>query len=109
MYDQIKQTLRALDMESSSSQTASSVLAGIVTATITNPVDVIKTRIMNQNASSSPLYRGSFHALQRIVHEESVRALFKGWLPNFSRQGPQTVIMLFCAESLRRALDMPPV
>lgn len=112
VYDQIKHTLRdsfALNPNTMLAQVCASILAGLVTSTVTNPADVVKTRLMNQAASANPQYRGAFHALRTIVRQEGLRALLKGWLPNFSRQGPQTVILLFVAESLRRVLDMPPV
>ena len=56
-----------------------------------------------------PRYRGSIDAFRTIVRCEGWGALLKGWIPNFSRQGPQTVIMMFVAERLRSLLDMPPV
>jgi hypothetical protein len=120
-YDQIKSTLRDsfhLDPNTKFSQISSSVVAGFFTATITNPIDVIKTRLMNQKHASSqvnigsstlPFYRGTFHAFTTIVANEGWTALLKGWVPNFSRQGPQTVIMLFVAERMRTWLGMPPV
>ena len=100
VYDQIKSTIRSfgVDADARRNQIGASVLAGAVTSLITNPIDVIKTRLMFQQkavpsavsnsaeSSSSPVrYRGTIHCFQSTVQSEGWRALFKGLLPNFSR------------------------
>ncbi len=104
MYDQIKSAIRSfgVDADAKRNQIGASVLAGAVTSLITNPIDVIKTRLMFQQkavpsavssaaesaAAASPIrYRGTIHCFQSTVRSEGWRALFKGLLPNFSRCG----------------------
>ncbi|KAI9565283.1 hypothetical protein GHT06_009068 [Daphnia sinensis] len=41
------------------------------------PLDTVKVRLQTQDARH-PTYRGTFHCLQTIVQQESVRGLFKG-------------------------------
>ncbi len=59
---------------------ASAASAGIATATATNPIWLIKTRMqLQQTNTASPLkYRSSLDCLSRVVREEGVRGLYKG-------------------------------
>lgn len=58
----------------------SAASAGIATATATNPIWLIKTRMQLQqsNTTAPPKYRSSLDCLSRVVREEGVRGLYKG-------------------------------
>ncbi|KAJ3129074.1 hypothetical protein HK098_002666 [Nowakowskiella sp. JEL0407] len=59
-----------------------STLAALVATTATNPIDVVKTRIM----SSPPgTYKGTIDGMVKIVTKEGTMALMKGWTPSFTR------------------------
>jgi dicarboxylate transporter 10 len=62
---------------------SASFLAGVVAATITSPIDVIKTRVMSASGKSSIT-----HLLREITAQEGLRWMFKGWVPSFLRLGP---------------------
>lgn len=62
---------------------SASFLAGLVAATVTSPIDVIKTRVM-----SSPHNHGMMHAIGDIYRSEGIGWMFKGWVPSFLRLGP---------------------
>ncbi|CAO3665577.1 hypothetical protein G6F70_007471 [Rhizopus microsporus] len=55
----------------------SAATAGIVTATATNPIWVIKTRLQLQG-NGARRYQGSIDCLYHIVREEGIRGLYKG-------------------------------
>jgi solute carrier family 25 protein 33/36 len=55
----------------------SAATAGIVTATATNPIWVIKTRLQLQG-NGVRRYQGSIDCLYHIVREEGIRGLYKG-------------------------------
>ena len=59
---------------------SSAFCAGITTATATNPIWLIKTRMQLQSVAkdAAPLYRNSFHCLSEVVKKEGVSALYKG-------------------------------
>eukprot|EP00871_Galdieria_phlegrea_P001521 jgi/Galph1/236/GphlegSOOS_G4985.1 len=70
-----------------------STCAGIVTCLVTNPLWVIKTRLQLQignstNRKAVPMYtngssyRGLFHGLVQIVHDEGLRGLYRGLGPS---------------------------
>ena len=62
---------------------SASFLAGVAAATITSPIDVIKTRVMSSTGKSSiPRLLGEIYAA------EGLRWMFKGWVPSFLRLGP---------------------
>lgn len=62
---------------------SASFLAGVVAATITSPIDVVKTRVMSASGKSSIP-----HLLREITAAEGLRWMFKGWVPSFLRLGP---------------------
>ena len=62
---------------------SASFLAGLVAATVTSPIDVIKTRVM-----SSSHKQGVVGLIGEIYRAEGIRWMFKGWLPSFLRLGP---------------------
>lgn len=50
--------------------------AGVATAVLTTPLDVIKTRLMTQGASGT--YKGVFDCCSKIIRDEGAGAMFKG-------------------------------
>lgn len=92
-----------------------SMFAGLVAATASSPLDVIKTKIMNEcsktatsasDFQSSQLMRKVF---TDVVRTEGIRGFFKGWLPNWLRLGPHTIISLMLYEEFRKAMNLEPV
>jgi solute carrier family 25 (mitochondrial S-adenosylmethionine transporter), member 26 len=53
--------------------------AGAITGVLTTPLDVLKTRLMTQGATGR--YRGIVDCTTKIVQEEGVATLFRGWEP----------------------------
>jgi hypothetical protein len=43
------------------------------------------------------------------LRTEGVRGFFKGWLPNWFRLGPHTIISLMVYEELRAKMGLRPV
>jgi hypothetical protein len=80
--------------------------AGFVAAVVTNPVDVVKTRLMNQgNTASStqaPKYRGMGHCFATIMAQEGFSGFYKGFAPNFLRLGPQTIMTFIFYEQFTK-------
>lgn len=52
----------------------------LLARTVTFPVSLIKTRLQYQRAHSTQ-YSGGFHAFKQIIKQESLRGLFKGYIP----------------------------
>jgi len=87
--------------------TASSI-AGLIAALAATPIDVIKTRLMNQkklkgNINSAHIYKGSMDCLVQTVKHEGFFALYKGLLPLFLRLGPWNIIFFMTYEQLKKS------
>lgn len=77
---------------------SSSIVAGVMATTATQPVDVVKTRIMNAQ-------QGEYKSIwQCFVYTARTGPLgfFKGYVPAFFRLGPQTILTFVFMEQLRR-------
>lgn len=83
---------------------SASFLAGFIASVASNPVDVIKTRIMDQKpgADGTLPYKGQVHCFQKTVAEEGAMALYKGFVPTFTRQAPYVIVMFMTAEQLKQ-------
>lgn len=76
--------------------TVSGFLAACLGPAVTNPMDVVKTRMMAQAKAppDAPRYAGFFDALVRIPRDEGMLALFwKGLLPRLMRIAPGQAIV----------------
>lgn len=76
---------------------SASLAAGAIATTLTQPLDVLKTRAMNAKP-------GEFKSTWDIVkHTAKLGPLgfFKGYVPAFVRLGPHTVLTFLILEQLR--------
>ncbi|OXB57969.1 hypothetical protein ASZ78_004291 [Callipepla squamata] len=76
----------------------SSFTCGLAGALASNPVDVVRTRMMNQ--ASQPTvghsnYKGTLDCLLQTWKNEGFFALYKGFWPNWLRLGPWNIIVSF--------------
>nr|XP_034979077.1 brain mitochondrial carrier protein 1 isoform X3 [Zootoca vivipara] len=76
----------------------SSFTCGLAGAVASNPVDVVRTRMMNQRAivGTVDLYRGTLDGLVKTWKSEGFFALYKGFWPNWLRLGPWNIIIQCC-------------
>ncbi|EOD05909.1 hypothetical protein EMIHUDRAFT_243559 [Emiliania huxleyi CCMP1516] len=109
-YDQIKQLLARHTGASPAAlptMLTASMLAGLVTTTTTSPFDVVKTRAMaaaSGGQAGGVLQGGTSAAMAAIVRSEGFAGLLRGWLPNYLRQGPQTLLLLILNDRLTSGL-----
>ena len=110
-YDHTKSMLRELDAfradvgesEPFRLHIVTSLITGIVATTVAAPFDCIKSRVM---ADTEGRYRGGPSAVSRIVGEEGVAALFRGWWPAYSRLGPHAILCFPLYEWMRVRLGL---
>lgn len=107
-YDQIKETIleKGVMRDGLGTHVTASFAAGFVAAVASNPVDVIKTRVMNMKveAGMKPAYSGAIDCALKTVRAEGPMALYKGFIPTISRQGPFTVVLFVTLEQVRKLL-----
>ncbi|XP_075251530.1 mitochondrial uncoupling protein 4-like [Convolutriloba macropyga] len=111
-YDQVKShLLNDFSMKDNAvTHSLSSAASGLVAALVGTPADVIKTRIMNQPVDSNgrPLvYKGMLDCLFKTVGEEGVLALWKGFIPIWSRMAPWSLVFWVSYEKIRYFAGVP--
>ncbi|XP_077974031.1 mitochondrial dicarboxylate carrier-like [Styela clava] len=98
-YDQIKQNLLNTSYFKDNIVThfTSSFLAAALATAMTQPADVLKTRLMNAKPGE---FNSTWHC---VVDTGKVGPLgyFKGFVPAFVRLGPQTILMWVFKEQMR--------
>ncbi|KAK9326414.1 mitochondrial carrier domain-containing protein [Lipomyces orientalis] len=62
---------------------ASALCAGCSSTTITNPIWVVKTRLMTQNSNTSWYYKGTIDAFRTMYKKEGIMSFYAGLLPAF--------------------------
>ena len=112
-YDHTKHTILNLGFmsEGLSLHIVSSITAGFVCSVFTSPIDVIKTRIMNQDISKegSKAYKSIIDCLLKTLRSEGLSGLYKGFLPNWMRLGPHTIVCFLIFERLRILFNIRPI
>ena len=97
-----------------------SILAGLVATTLCSPIDVLKTQIMSTGGSSSSGKAatastattatggggGGSKPIATIIAElfksDGPKWMLRGWVPSFTRLGPQTVATFVILEQHRK-------
>jgi len=93
----------------------SGMTAGFVMASVTSPVDVVKTRVMNQKPIVKEggivemPYKGSLDCFAKTLRAEGPFGFYKGFIPNFMRLGPHTIMAFISFEQLRKLAGIKPV
>lgn len=107
-YDQAKEAILAHGVmeDGLGTHVTASFTAGLVAAMASNPVDVVKTRVMNMKVEkgAAPPYAGALDCALKTVRAEGPMALYKGFIPTVSRQGPFTVVLFVTLEQVRKLL-----
>ncbi|XP_037956896.1 mitochondrial dicarboxylate carrier-like [Teleopsis dalmanni] len=97
-YDQVKSTLleTAYFEDDLKTYLVSSLAAAIISTTLTQPMDVLKTRAMNAKPGE---YKNT---MDIVLHTAKLGPLgfFKGYLPAFVRIGPHTILTFVILEQM---------
>jgi len=88
----------------------SSFIAGFAGALASTPIDVVRTRLMNQenlrprfNATSiSTPYKGVIDCFVKTIGNEGFFALYKGFFPSWLRLGPWNIVFFIVFEQLKQ-------
>lgn len=106
-YDQSKEFLMATCgfKDGVACHFSASLLAGFFASVASNPIDVVKTRIMNQPtpAAGEPLlYPNQVACFRQTIGKEGFMALYKGFVPTFTRQAPYVIVTFVTLEQLKK-------
>uniref|UniRef100_A0A0B7ALU2 Mitochondrial dicarboxylate carrier n=1 Tax=Arion vulgaris TaxID=1028688 RepID=A0A0B7ALU2_9EUPU len=99
-YDQLKNLLLKSNCFSDNLtlHLTSSTLAGMIATLLTQPLDVMKTRMMN----APPGFYSSIMACAVDIGKNGPLGFLKGFIPAFVRLGPHTVLTFVFFEQLRQ-------
>ena len=102
-YDEVKEGIlkRGVMADGLGTHVSASFVAGIVASVASNPVDVVKTRVMNMKVGD---YDGALDCAYKTVRKEGFMALYKGFVPTVMRQGPFTIVLFVTLEQVRKLL-----
>lgn len=109
IYDYSKSKFMNLLGDSVSNHFLSSFIASMGSAVASTPIDVVRTRLMNQRRTrtaggrlSPHIYTGSIDCLLQTVKNEGFLALYKGFIPTWFRMGPWNIIFFITYEQLKQ-------
>ncbi|KAJ5691224.1 hypothetical protein N7488_011959 [Penicillium malachiteum] len=103
-YDVFKRLLQRIsktDEEKPLIHLSASVLASLVATSVSSPMDVIRTQLMNSSKKMSVV-----GVVRHLTQSEDLRWVFRGWTPSFIRMGPQTIATLVMLEQHKRIYRM---
>lgn len=109
MYDQFKQMLltntpEGLLKDDTKTHLIASLMAGTTATTLTQPLDVIKTRLMNETTGH---YKGAMDVARSILKDYGPMGFFRGYVPAFVRLAPHTMLTFVFLEELRKRFGTP--
>ncbi|KXS19822.1 mitochondrial substrate carrier family protein [Gonapodya prolifera JEL478] len=89
-----------------------SMWAGLACALTTSPIDLVKSRFMNQQRNpdgSLSKYKNTLDCFVKTVRREGFLGLYQGFIPNWFRIGPHTITTFLVMEWLRRLANVKPI
>ena len=103
-YSQAKQFLleTAYFQDNITCHFVASTLSGFVTAVVSMPADIAKTRVQNMRTINGvPEYSGAIDVLRTAIRKEGFFSLWKGFTPYLARIGPYTVLFFIFLEQYK--------
>lgn len=99
-YDEVKLVLRRQGWQDDlNTHLVVSGIAGLVTTTVTAPVDMVKTNVFVNRSRV-------LKCVVDIYTRFGIRGFFRGWGATWARQGPMTTVVFVVNEALRPLLGL---
>lgn len=107
-YDQIKQVLKGhgIMQEGMPLHLTASLFAGLFCSITSNPVDVVKVRLMTDKNRQ---LHGVMHCVKTILVNEGPMAFYKGFSMCWGRLGTHTIVSFLTFEKLRQLFGIDPM
>ncbi|KAG5897212.1 hypothetical protein JTB14_022563 [Gonioctena quinquepunctata] len=109
VYDFCKSHLMTFLGDNPSNHFISSLIASFGSAIGSTPIDVVRTRLMNQRKLKnccttvpSNIYTGTIDCFIQTYRNEGVWAFYKGFVPTLFRMGPWNIIFFLTYEQLKK-------
>ncbi|XP_066138726.1 mitochondrial uncoupling protein Bmcp [Euwallacea fornicatus] len=108
VYDSFKSYLMNVLGDNASNHFLSSLFASVGSAIASTPIDVVRTRLMNQRklkkagvTVSYRIYKGTLDCFVQTFKHEGFWAFYKGFVPTLFRMGPWNIIFFVTYEQLK--------
>lgn len=104
-YSQVKQFLLGLTYfdDNVFCHFCASMVSGLATTWASLPPDIVKTRIQSMKyIDGKPEYKSGIDVLKKVLRNEGVLSLWKGFTPCYLRIGPHTVITFVFLEQMAK-------
>lgn len=107
VYDFCKSRLLSILGDNASNHFLSSLFASLGSAVASTPIDVVRTRLMNQRklkkagAVKHKIYSGTLDCFLQTFRNEGFWAFYKGFVPTLFRMGPWNIIFFVSYEQLK--------
>ncbi|KAH9174226.1 mitochondrial carrier [Lactarius sanguifluus] len=107
-YDQLKQSLkrRGVMQEGLALHFTASMFAGFICSVTSNPVDVVKVRVMNDKERK---FGSVLDCVRTMLRQEGPMAFYKGFSMCWARLGAHTVLCFVAFERLRALFGIAPM
>lgn len=107
VYESTKKLLRQEEEETLLSQLTAGGLAGGCAAAVTNPLDLVKTRLQLEGVGSATRYKTNamIPTLRSIIEEEGTSALWRGVQPRVLFHVPAAAICYGTYETIKKLLQ----
>jgi solute carrier family 25 uncoupling protein 8/9 len=107
-YDHAKQMFKTSGLfdEGMKLHVAASSVSGLLCSIVSNPIDVVKVRLMNDRTRQ---YSGMLHCIVRTFKSEGFLAFYKGFMPCWTRLGSHTVLTYLVYERIRKLAGVRPM
>ncbi|XP_052759732.1 mitochondrial 2-oxoglutarate/malate carrier protein-like [Mya arenaria] len=80
-----------------------SMVSGLITTFFSMPVDIAKTRVQNMKViDGKPEYKGAIDVVVKVMRNEGMFSLWKGFTPYYARLGPHTVLTFIFLEQMNK-------
>lgn len=81
--------------------------SGAFGASVVYPLNVLRTRLQTQGTKMHPVrYTGIWDVANKTLHNEGVRGLYKGLMPNLLKVAPALSITWMVYENAKRIMDL---
>jgi len=104
-YDEVKKTTKKTFGDGVVAQIVSAGVASFFQAASICPLDMARTRLMNQ-PKDQIIYKGLSDCLIKVTAQEGPLALYKGFSPLWMRLAPTGVLQLVFWEQLRLVVGL---
>jgi hypothetical protein len=109
-YDQNKETIIEHHevLEGLAIQVVASFGAGMFASVASNPIDLVKTRVMNMKVAkdNAAPYRDALDGAVKTVQAEGPMALCKSFIPIVTHQSPFAIVVFLLLEQIRKVIEV---